>query len=70
LLIVGNGWQPKDEWGSSYGIDPLRKNAFVVKTSGDVHIAGSLKIGSTVLTEADIQKLKNIENAGNTTFGG
>ena len=31
---------------------------------------GSLKIGSTVLTEADIQKLKNIKSVGNTTFGG
>ena len=48
LFIIGNGDSNEN-----------RSNAFTVKDTGDVVIAGSLKIGNTIFTEAQLIKILN-----------
>lgn len=58
LFIVGNGYLMGGS-GPSSGPEIFETNAFTVKDTGDVVIAGSLKIGNTTFTEAQLIKILN-----------
>ena len=56
-FVIGNGTPTSnfDEAGKMIATD--RRNAFVVKTNGNVEMGTSLKIGNTLITEEQLTKL-------------